>query len=313
VNGEDVIDLEAIRWHDALGRDDADWDGFTAWLEADPRHRTAFDAVALVDARLTAHHDTLAAILPAEMPAEAAPVPSSRRWWWGGGAGAALAAVAAAALLLVPGAPPPVQTYATGPGQTRAIALADGSRITLAAASRLTVASGDHMRLDGAALFDIPHRPARQLTIAAGGVTVTDIGTRFEITADPAAVRVAVETGHVAVAGPGLAAPVPVGAGRRLVLDRASGTVEQGPLRNFASWRAGRLVYENAPIALVAAEVGRYAGTKVVVAPGLATRRFSGVLTIGTGVVDDLARFLGADVRREQDGIRLVPRPGGDT
>lgn len=54
---------QASRWHRALADDDADWDGYIAWLEADPRHRRAFDRVALTERLIDEHRDRLLAIL----------------------------------------------------------------------------------------------------------------------------------------------------------------------------------------------------------------------------------------------------------
>lgn len=303
---DDQITGEALKWHATLARDDADWDGFTAWLEADSRHRSAYDAVAEVDDALARHRDTLAAVLPLE----AAPRPR-RAWWWGGGIGVGAAAAAAAALLFSPVTPDAARIYETAPGQTRSIALADGGKVELAAASRLTVLPGDRLALRGAATFDVPHRPDRTLVIDAGGVTVSDIGTTFEIAADGPLVRVAVAEGRVQVGGTGFAAPVALVAGRRLIVDRAHGVAEQGALRDFATWRQGRLVYESVPLSLVAAEVGRHAGVRITLDPALEQRRFSGVLSIGDGMVDDLARFMAVDVRRDASGVRLQPRAGG--
>ena len=45
---EDIHD-QAWHWHIALSGEDADWDGFTAWLEANPAHRSAYNEVALLD------------------------------------------------------------------------------------------------------------------------------------------------------------------------------------------------------------------------------------------------------------------------
>lgn len=303
---DERITGEALHWHAGLARDDADWGGFTAWLEADPRHRAAYDAVARVEDALERHRETLAQVLPAE------DAPRRRRaWWWGGGLGLGAAVAAGAALLLVPATPDPARIYQTAPGQTRSIALADGGKVELAAASRLTLLPGDRMTLVGAATFDVPHRPERTLAIKAGGLTVTDIGTVFEIAADGPLIRVAVAEGRVRVGGAGFAAPVALPAGRRMIVDRAHNLVEEGALRDFAAWRQGRLVYENVPLPLVAAEVGRHAGVRITLAPALAARRFSGVLSIGDGVVDDLARFMGVAARRDASGVRLEPRAGG--
>lgn len=302
------ITEQAVGWLDALKRDDADWDGFTRWLEADAAHREAYDGIALLDERIDEHRDTLAAVLPADAP----PARRTGRWLaWGGGLGAATAA-AVAGLVFLPLAPAEAdQVFRTAAGQSRAVTLADGSRIDLASASTLTVkAGGERLALAGTASFMVPHRADRTLTIDAGGLTVQDIGTTFEVATGGPAVRVAVAEGQVSVSAPELAAPVRVAGGRKLVVDRAAGTAELAAVHDYASWKRGRLVYDNAPLQLVAAEVGRYAGRRVALAPELANRRFSGVLTIGDGsqLVSDLARLLQVDARGGGDAVRLGAR-----
>src|SRR3569832_1930383 len=63
---------EAVAWHAVLSRDDADWDAFTAWLEADPANQQAYDTVALGDALVDDHRETLIDLLTAPAPAP---------WW----------------------------------------------------------------------------------------------------------------------------------------------------------------------------------------------------------------------------------------
>src|SRR5207237_6560395 len=103
---------------------------------------------------------------------------------------------------------------------------------------------------------------------------------------------------------------VRVNGGKKLVVDQQTGVAELRPARDFASWTRGRLVYDNAPLPLVAAEVGRYSGQRVVLARDLAGRRFSGVLTIGDGsqLVGDLARLMDMDARGNGAAVRLVAR-----
>ena len=53
----------AIAWQQAIAGDDMDWAAFTAWLEADPRHRGAFDDIALIDRAVDSHRDALRTLL----------------------------------------------------------------------------------------------------------------------------------------------------------------------------------------------------------------------------------------------------------
>ena len=80
---EDIHE-EAARWFAAQDADDMDWDGFTAWLEADPRHRQAFDAVALLDDRISTQRDAIGRELAAtETPRSVVAL----GLWRGGGSG----------------------------------------------------------------------------------------------------------------------------------------------------------------------------------------------------------------------------------
>ncbi|WP_332801881.1 FecR family protein [Sphingomonas sp. RT2P30] len=299
---------EAVAWHAMLSRDDADWDRFTAWLEADPANARAYDTVALADALVDEHRDTLTGLLEAP-----APTPWWRRRGIAAGAlGGAIAATLAAVMVAVPATQSPVaaSTWQTGAGERRTIAFADGAEATLAPATRLA-AQGGQLTLDGTAFFSIRHDPSRPVTITANGVTVSDVGTRFEMAADSDTVRVAVAEGEVAVAPQGRAA-VPIVAGHRVLV--AGSTVETGLAASgdVASWRGGRLVYDRVPLALVAADIARYAGGRVTVDPRDADRRFSGAMAIGDRVTmaRSLAVLMGLDAKVDGDTVKLGDRSG---
>ena len=302
---------EAVAWHALLSRDDdrdgaVDWDGFTAWLEADPANSHAYDTVALGDALVDEHRDTLIGLLAAPAPAP---------WWRRRGvlSGALGGAIAASltALLVVPAVRgPETQTWQTKAGESRTIAFADGAEATLAPGTKLA-ATGGRLTLDGTAFFAIRHDPARPVTITAHGVTVSDVGTRFDMAADKVGVRVAVAEGEVAVAPAGQAA-VPVSAGHRVLV--AGGRVETGLAMagDVAAWRGGRLVYDRVPLSLVAADIARYAGGRVTVDPRDGDRRFSGAMAIGDRVTmaRSLAVLMGLDARIDGETVRLGDRSG---
>lgn len=299
---------QALRWHAALQQSDADWDGFTLWLEADPAHRAAYDEMALVDDLVERHRSGLAAATAIRFGTAAKP---DGRWRL-----VAVAAVGALALVLswnhLPFRGEPARTYVADAGGLRQIELADGSRIALAAASALTVSGRDQRRLklQGSAYFDVPHDPARTLTIESGEYQVRDIGTRFEIATSPGGIRVAVEEGEVSVSARNLAQPLAVTAGRQLLVSGGSNTAEYVAVatEDVASWRTGRLVFHNAPLSQVVAEISRHAGVEVAVDPQLADRRFSGVLTIGDGtaLVGRLEEIMGLTALQQDGGVRLV-------
>lgn len=308
-----IID-RAIAWQQAVTAGDADWAALTQWLEADPRHAKAFDEVALLDEAVDRHHAAIATILPRERSAEAAPARRRIGWRWitGGGLAAVLAVVVAVPMLQQAAETEPV-VYTSQPGHMRDVALADGSHITLSAASRISVGDSQHtIALDsGAAWFDVPHNPGRQLTVTAAGYRITDIGTRFSVEAEGGRVIVAVAEGRVTV-DPPIGDTVTLAAGQRL-----AGAIDTAPVvsavatQSIGAWRAGRLVYNDAPLGMVAADISRYRGAPVVVDPSLEGRRFSGVLVIGDGstLVSDLAGVAGLRVERRNDAVVLRDGP----
>lgn len=315
----DQILSKAVAWHLASTDDAMDWDAFTLWLEADPRHAAAYDEVALADATLADHREVLAGVAPDTVPAapvsanenEAIVMPAKglrRHWRWGGLAiAASLVALVVAPQLVTP-SPQVFDTMATG----QRIALKDGSSIMLAPRSHLTIEGRhqDRIALSGGALFDIRHDPDRQLTISTGNLAISDIGTVFDVQSQEGSVRVAVVQGKVAVSGDALAAPVELAAGRGLDFDAGSGTATVAPVAadDVASWRKGRLSYDNARLALVAADLQRYAGVKVDVPADLRDRRFSGTLIVddGDAALHDLAKLMGLDLAGPAGARRLV-------
>ena len=301
----DAIIEQAAAWFARQSDESMDWAGFTTWLEADPRHRQAFDQLCLLDSDL----DLLAAT-ERPLPAAANDQSPRRRWpYWAGGGGA-IAAGLALILMLQPGSQVAgVVDYRSAPAQIREIAMADGTKVTLAPASHL-VAQGDEVRLEGAAYFDVPHRPDRTLTVRAGGLTIRDIGTQFEVTSYDDAVEVNVAEGQLAVTASGLAQPVRLAAGRGLTAEGGAIRLNAQPQSTVAAWRRGKLVFDNVPVALAVRDVARYSGTRISVDPEIGNQRFSGVISIHDGrtAARDIAQILGADARLVDGGIRLEPR-----
>ena len=305
MNEEDTIIEQATAWHFASAEQDMDWAAFTGWLEADPRHRVALDQVALADAAVMDHRAKLASAFAANDDAPARR-PRPRRLAWGG---AAIAA-SLAAILSFQQLAPHAQTYETG-AQARLVTLADGSAIRLAPRSRLEV-DRTEVSLEGGAWFDIRHDPARQLSVKAGGLEISDIGTRFDIQASAGQVRVAVSEGRVRVSSEAMGHPVDLTQGQGLAFDPKGGTatVSRVPGTNIGAWRNGRLSYNAAPLSLVVADLSRYAGIKVAVAGDLGDRRFTGTLVIGDGktALRDLSQLMDLELGRSGDGYRLERR-----
>ncbi|UZW57346.1 FecR domain-containing protein [Sphingobium sp. JS3065] len=312
---EGDIAMEAASWHARLDAPYMDWDGFAAWLDADAAHRTAYDSVALIDADIDALRPAILAALPANDRGEVASSTGSCRYWWMGGGVAAMVALAAVvAMRLTAPNVEDIVAYATGPDTTRMIVLKDGSHILLDRNSRLALADGPSPRVDmrsGAAFFDVRHDPSRRFTIAAGAYEVRDIGTRFDLVVTPQQLSIAVSDGSVVVA-PKAAKGVTIAAGKRMDVITGSGEAKVGAvdIAAIGAWRRGQLIYNAAPLTLVAADLSRYVGRQVMVDPTIGDLRLSGVLTIsdGAGLVEQIEALLPVEAVERDGTMRLVGR-----
>ncbi|MDQ8754626.1 FecR domain-containing protein [Sphingosinicella sp. LHD-64] len=271
------IDEEAAAWLIRLRTDasGADWEAFTAWLEADPAHGAAYDLIALADLEL----DDLPLAKPAPLVFQPEPRRSRRAFLgWGG---AAVAAAVVGAITLMPSG---ASTYevATGTGERRTVALDDGSRIELNGATRL-VLDRDNPRFarveQGEALFTVVHDTARPFRVEAGQARLHDLGTVFNVIHDGERTDVAVAEG--AVRWQRGDSRVDLAAG--MALSQRGGArpiVTRETPANIGGWREGRLSYSGARYDMVAADLSRNLGTRVSIDDRAAARQFSGVIVI---------------------------------
>jgi transmembrane sensor len=283
--------------------DAAGWRAFADWLEADPRHAAAM-------ARLDAGE----AALPPISRAMPAPPPAARGW--GGrarAAGLGLSAMAAALLgtMVVRPGEAPLTVVSTAPGELRTVTLPDGSRVAMNGGTRIEWREAGSVSLaEGQALFTVAPGSSGRFRVEAGGTTITDIGTTFEVTTDRGRLGVAVASGAVRVArGNGA---VPLAAGQRL---RLAGTgpavVDRVSPASVAGWRTLRPVFVSEPLESVAAAVGRRIGASIAVPAGLRDRPFSGTVTLTGQAARDvpyLASLIGVEATGGGTAWELVER-----
>lgn len=311
-----TIEDAAAAWHARLGSPDMPWEAFGAWLDSDPAHRAAYDAIASLDAEIGDAAPAIAVLLPANDDAQRAsdaPLRSTRWRWVGVGATGAVAA-GIALLTVAPSADDAAQTYVTGRSETRAVRLADGSRVDMDRGSRLSVAGGGTPVIElaqGAARFAVRHDPSRILMVRADGYEIRDLGTRFVVVAARGRVSVSVAEGAVSVTPVGgtAADSTMLNAGQGLDVLLAQNIAQRRTIdpARIADWSDGQLDYDAAPLTLVAAEISRYVDHPLVVDPSAANLRFSGVLTIGDGsrLVDQLRAVMPIRVRRVGGVVHL--------
>lgn len=294
----------------------ADWDSFIAWLEADTAHNIAYERA------LLAAED--AAVLLATVPAPAAvptawPEPANdeparfgRRRMLGGIAAASLLAITTYAVMQPGGGA--LETVRTDPGQRRTIELADGSRIAINGGTTL-VTDRERPRFarleSGEAAFFVVHDARDPFVVEAGGATLQDAGTAFNVRRGDARTEVAVSEGLVIYNPSGEAMRLPPGKQLRVADGRAP-VVGDVAIDSVAGWRSGRLVYDGASLGDVAADLQRNTGLRVSAAPAVAGRPFTGVITLDGGndrLFARLGPLLGVNVQRNDQGWTLTNKP----
>ncbi|MBI6955013.1 MULTISPECIES: FecR family protein [Pseudomonas] len=184
----------------------------------------------------------------------------------------------------------------TGLGERRQVELPDGSRLELNSATQVQVMFSPgqrHVRLDaGEAMFIVAHDSGRPFVVstAQGNVTVT--GTRFDVRQDPNRTRVAVEQGSVKVQGAAESlALLTAGQGSHIDAQGKVAAPYAIDAKALTAWRQGKLVFDNAPLSDVVAEVSRYRARPLHVASGKAAAlRLSS--TFSTDDPDALLRAL---------------------
>ncbi|UVM17642.1 FecR family protein [Pseudomonas sp. B21-023] len=184
----------------------------------------------------------------------------------------------------------------TGLGERRQVELPDGSRLELNSATQVQVMFSPgqrHVRLDaGEAMFIVAHDSGRPFVVstAQGNVTVT--GTRFDVRQDPNRTRVAVEQGAVKVQGAAESlALLTAGQGSHIDAQGKVAAPYAIDAKALTAWRQGKLVFDNAPLSDVVAEVSRYRARPLHVASGKAAAlRLSS--TFSTDDPDALLRAL---------------------
>jgi transmembrane sensor len=303
------IEEQAVSWVVRL-RDGgaADWEAFTRWLEADPAHLAAYEEAALAD--VDAGDLPARKPRPVLAPEPAAPsAPVRRRTVIGWGVAAALVGAIGLATL---GGGDERYVVATGAGEQRTVQLADGSRIDLNGSSRLVLDRDDarFARLDqGEALFTVVHDESRPFRVEAGESLLRDLGTIFNVVhGKDGTILVEVAEGAVRYEQGPERADLREGMTLRKEPGRHP-AIGSRSAEAITGWREGRLIYFNATIADVAADLSRNMGLAVTADSRVASRRFTGVILLDGDpqlLFDRVSALLDVEARRSGEGWVLT-------
>ena len=290
----DPLSIAAAGWL-ARTHDPAfdDWDAFTIWLEEDPQHAEAYqamaDSVAGFDADLAA------------LPSPVAVRQGRRLAPWGWAVAASLAGLGALGITVVPQMRG--ETYQTAPGEMRTITLAAGDTLVLNGGTKVRVASfiGRRVTLDEGQLLLRLNGNGDPVHVRAGDLEMVDVGTVFDVSRDDRTTRVVVSEGEV-LADPD-SARVAIPAGHLLETRDGARVLKAEPAPDAGaagSWTTGQLNYAGDPLERVVRDLRRSTGVDFSVDPAMRHRPFSGSLSVDAVRRDPaaLGPLLGVKVER---------------
>lgn len=265
---------------------------FRNWLEADPEHARAFEAV-------TDTWDAVASIDVGGVP-RAAPQHASRvspHW-------PRVATVLVASGILALGMYWFVRdpAYSTDVGEQRVVRLDDGSRVSLNSATRVAVAFSDGERrvrlTQGEAFFQVAPNRERPFVVVVGDHEVTALGTSFVVRYEPDRMAVTLVEGKITVAPlatrePSVGEPPrarTLHPGERLtVTANLTSQIDTPPVEAVTAWRRGEVMLDDTPLADAVAEMNRYDKTLLVLDDAdIGNLRVSGIYRAGDS--EDFAR-----------------------
>jgi len=293
-----AIAAEAAAWFAKLqgpGRTPATLAAFREWLATSQDHAEAFNTAT-----------DIWELLPGALNVSAtAPQPRKRAATFlkmGAFATAAAASLAFLFFLFFPFSETAI--YSTAVGEQRSVVLSDGSYIALNTNTTLVVRFYDRKReialQKGEASFEVAKDKSRPFIVSVAGERVSALGTKFnvrvearnsvvepqtqvivtllegrvEVGKQPPILNVTAAKRSSRVLEPGERLTV------RLPTNSASGsmTVDRPNVANLVAWQRGEIVFDDAPMPEVVAELNRYGETQILLRDrGLEKLRVSGV------------------------------------
>lgn len=299
-----------------------------SWLQADARHAAVFSQLELLDQTLDAISDKDKRSLVRQVKSELSPswmrLASWRHWFSAGVTSRLSTAMTCLLIVCCLGfsidyylkQPEFTQHLVTAKGESMAQPLPDGSSIHLDTDTALEVVlyrtHRDIRLLHGQAMFSVSADAHRPFHVMAGSSEVTVVGTQFSVRYLDGRVVVAVQAGHVRVAGiaqqHGNDSSLPATdlVAQQSVTFAGDGTVSAIrpiALENIAPWREGRIVFNNTPLADAVREFERYSMRTIQ----LADSKAGNLRISGSFQYKKLDSFLGA--LPEVLPVKVVTKP----
>jgi len=309
------VRAEAAAWLARLhaeNRDAADEAGFRAWLEADPDHAAAFEAVDRMWSDVGGLSGLPSALRDSFGHALARPPVLARRTLL---AGVGLFAVAGGSALFWRSAS--AKVYETEVGEQRHVALADGSQLFLDAQTRIAVRFSETTRLVdmqyGRANFHVVPDLKRPFIVQAAEKKIVATRCNFDVRCEDGKVQVVLIHGEADVRP----ASVPEARGERLTAGErlvASNDIEKRDkpdMTHVLAWQTGYEMFDGEELSQAADEMNRYSTAKLAVDPSVAGLKVSGVYRVGDNAAfaHSLTKLLPVTVRQIGDTLVLTADP----
>lgn len=205
--------------------------------------------------------------------------------------------------------------YRTGLAERGAWRLADGSLLSLNSASAVTIAFTPHERLvnllEGELLLETGRDP-RPLRVSSAEGSVRPIGTRFSVSQDTGATRVAVFSGSVLLTpGADPARQRQLHSGQAARLYRTRSDAPTAASEDLLAWLHGMLIADEMPLSEFASAFERQRRGRVTCAAAVASLRISGAFPLNDSdrALDALAANLPVRIRRfTRYWVHIEPR-----
>jgi len=181
-------------------------------------------------------------------------------------------------------------SYCAPASERRTLSLPDGDNAVLRSGTCISVTYATRHRLikleSGEAIFTVTHHPDKPFVVDADGISIWDIGTRFDVsTRKELGTRVAVFEGAVSISPHGTTKPqsVPLIAGQELDIPAAAPHVNQithitpHDAEHMTAWVNGSIQFEDIPLSEALAKFSRHQNFSFTSTdPQILDDRFSG-------------------------------------
>lgn len=323
--GSDIEEQAAIWCARLFGPSAAPFDepAFQDWIGRDEAHRPAFDS--MVQTWLSLEGIELSDLSSRPPPAVEDEDPAAGDLQRGTGmfnrrralamvGGASAAAVGGLYFSQLP------RRFSTSIGDRSLVRLDDGTRIELDGASLVRFRESKSARQawldEGRASFDVARDVLRPFSVTVHDKIVVAVGTSFSVERLHGQVRAGLYSGKVEIidrAAPGRSHTLVPGDRFVSFDDGRPATITRGHADDDLGWTSGVLSFDNESLAVAVEQMNRYSSQRIVLQPGLAAGKMSGIFKAGdtSEFVTAVSELLGLHAEQDGSTIRLMPRSSG--